>query len=236
MFQVPWPSSKSIRRRRQGPHWADLNGVAREIRTEWLFRERRNFNVFSSAGKFDQGFTGNFVSKTSTSAALNTALSVQQDQLRKGDWLREVTLLFNKTSLAWPVCQRLVLERALPALVANWAVQGVVRQEKLEDPVLSLLDLVRISDHGHVVRRFNETRWLQCWSSAGVNFDQTHSAHADWFHSWVITKTRDVGSCLFGRGDQHVAFLGRDISSIKVERHRGDAFGSLLSHVGTLPL
>jgi hypothetical protein len=50
-----------------------------------------------------------------------------------------VTLLFDEAGFTRTVRQRLVLERALAALVTDRTVEGMISEQKLQDAVLGLL-------------------------------------------------------------------------------------------------
>ena len=122
-----------------------------------------------------------------------------------GDGLGPVALLLEEPALAGPVGEDLVLQRALAALVAHRAVEGMVHEEELEHPVLRLLDLLRggvdhhAVGHGHVAGR------LQRGPARSRHLDQAHPAHADGLHAGVVAEARDEGAGLLGRGDQELA-------------------------------
>ena len=112
-----------------------------EVRGEGVVREDGHLHLLAPADEVDLGLAGDLGGEAGAAAALDAALPVEQHQLGDGDGLFEVPLLLEEPALARPVGEGLVLERALPALVAHRAVERVVDEEELEHPVLGLLHL-----------------------------------------------------------------------------------------------
>ena len=142
LLEVPWAGGEAVRRRGQRSDGADLDRVARVVRAERSTWEGRDLDLVTSPGEVDQCLTGDLLGEACAAAALDAALTVQEDQLRDGQRLGEVTLLLDESRLSWAVDKGLVLERALTALVADRAVQRVVGEQELEHAVLRLLDLL----------------------------------------------------------------------------------------------
>jgi hypothetical protein len=61
-----------------------------------------------------------------------------------------VAFLFGEPGNTQAVAEGVVLQGTLAALVADRAVQGVIRQQQLDDTVLSGDDLGRVGVHHHV--------------------------------------------------------------------------------------
>ena len=116
-----------------------------------------------------------------------------------------------------PVGERLVLERALAALVADRAVERVVGQQELEHAVLGLLHLVDAGDDLHALGDLDEARRLQRGAARALDLDQAHAAHADRLHARVVAKARDVGPGPLGRLDDQLA-LASAVTGAAVER------------------
>ena len=55
----------------------------------------------------------------------------------------------------------------------------------------------------------DEARRLQRGARGTVHLDQAHPAHAHRLHAGVVAEARDVGPGPLGRGDEHLARLGR---------------------------
>ena len=76
----------------------------------------------------------------------------RQHEVADRDRLLVVALLLDEAALARAVAERLVLQRALAALVADRAVERVVGEQELEDAVLRLLGRRRLGVDLHVRR------------------------------------------------------------------------------------
>ena len=113
--------------------------------------EGRHLDLLAAPGEVDLGLAGHLGGEAGAAGALDAALAVEQHEVRDGDGLLEVALLLDEAALARAVGQRLVLQRALAALVADRAVERVVGQQELEHAVLGLLHLLRGGVDHHAV-------------------------------------------------------------------------------------
>ena len=93
-----------------------------------------------------------------------------------------MALFFDIAALAWAVRERLVLQRTLSALVAHWAVERMVGEEKFEDALVGPLHLgsvgaddLAVSDRGHARHDHHRSAWA-------LDFDQTLATHAHGLH------------------------------------------------------
>ena len=89
------------------------------------------------------------------------ALPVEKHEVADRDRLFVVALLLDEPALARTVAERLVLQRALAALVAHRAVERVVDEEELEDAVLGLLHPLALGVDIHVGRALEHAARLQ---------------------------------------------------------------------------
>ena len=231
LLEVPRPSGEAVGGGRQGPHRADLDGVAREVRAERLAREGRHLHEVATSGEVDQGLTRHLVGEPGAAAALDAALAVEQDQLGDRDGLGEVSLLLDEAGLAGTVGQGLVLQRALAALVADRAVERVVGEEELEDAVLGLLDLLRVGDDLHALASSDVAGGHEGRAPRALDLDEAHPADADGLHARVVAEARDVGAGALGGGDDHLALLGGHLTAVEGEGDLG--VRGLLRHAGT---
>ena len=159
LLEVPRPGLEAVGLGEQRAHRADLHGVAAEVRRERLVGERVDLGVVAAVDELDQRVAGDLVGEAGAAVALDAALAVEQHEVRQRDGLLPVALLLDEAGLAGAERERLVLQRALAALVAHRAVERVVDEQELEDAVLRLLDRGRVGDdllalgHRHVSRR-----------------------------------------------------------------------------------
>ena len=139
LLEVPRAGLEAVRGGGEGPDRADLDGVAAEVRGEgavgerWPPRSRRRARRSRSAARRRprrrSGCSGAHWMHRSRSSKTSGG---------DGDRLGPVALLLDEAALARPVGERLVLQRALAALVADGAVQRVVDEQELEHPLLRL--------------------------------------------------------------------------------------------------
>ena len=87
----------------------------------------------------DQRVAGDLVGEAGAAVAQDAALAVEQHEVADRDRLLEVALLLDVAALARAVAERLVLQRALAALVAHRAVERVVGEQQLEHALLGPL-------------------------------------------------------------------------------------------------
>ena len=186
--------------------------------------------LLAPPGEVDLGLPGHVGGEPGAARALDTALTIEQHQVRDGDRLLEVALLLDEPALARTVGQGLVLQRALAALVADGTVERVVGQQELQHPVLRLLDLLRGGVDHHPVGHRDEAGRLQRGAAGAVHLDQAHAAHAHRLHARVVAEARDVGPGPLGRGDQQLARLGRHGAPVEGD---GELLGRLVSQRGT---
>ena len=141
----------------------------------------------------DQRVAGHLLGEPGAAVAEDAALAVEVDEVADRDRLLEVPLLLDEAALARPVGDRLVLQRALAALVAHRAVERVVDEQELEDAVLRLLGRPRDSVSTFMSGRHRDhARRLERRAAAGVDLDDAHPAHADRLHARVVAEARDV--------------------------------------------
>ncbi len=130
----------------------------------------------AASEEVDLRLSGDLRREPHAATALDAALAVQQHELGDRDGLGPVALLLQEPALARAVGEHLVLERALPALVAHGAVEGVVHEEELEHTVLGLLDLLRGGVDLHAVGDGHVAGGLQ-GGPAGPDTSTRHIRH-----------------------------------------------------------
>ena len=166
----------------------------------------------AAAAEVDQRISGDLGREAGAAAALDAALTVEQDEVADRDRLLEVPLLLDEARLARTERERLVLERALAAAVADRAVERVVDEEELEHAVLHGLDRRALRAHDHAVgdgRRAGDLEAAQT-----LDLDEAHPAHADRLHALVVTEARDVGAVLLRDLDQQLTARRLDLAAV----------------------
>ena len=186
---------------------ADLHGVAAEVRGERLVREGVDLRSGRRGPwKWISGSPATSLAKRVQRSHRMQRSRSRQHEVADRDRLLEVALLLDEAALARAVGQRLVLQRALAALVADRAVERVVDQQELEHAVLGLLGDLADS----VSTTMPAATWImQAGCSAGpaarVDLDEAHAAHAHRLHALVVAEARDVDAGPLGGVDDQLA-------------------------------
>ena len=156
--------------------------------------------------------------------AQDAALAIQQDLGGQAQRLLERALGIGEAGLAATLGERLVLQGALAALVADRAVERVVDEQELHDAALGAVDnlggVLGLDDHarGDGLR----TRGLGLGHEAqlarvAVGHADLHEALAACGHGGqqrVVTETRDPDAGLLGRADHERALGDRNLNVV----------------------
>jgi hypothetical protein len=137
--EVPRPGLEPVGLGGEGAHRADLHGVAGEVRRERVIGEGVDLGAVAAVLEVDQRVAGHVLGEPGAAVAEDAPLPVEVDVVGDGDRLLVVPLLLDEPALARAEGHGVVLEGALAALVAHRAVERVVDEQELEDPVLGLL-------------------------------------------------------------------------------------------------
>ena len=123
----------------QRPDRADLHRVAGEVGVERLAVGGADELVRAPLEELDERVPGDLLREPGAAGAGDAALPVEQHLAGDRDRLGEGALVVGEAGVALPVRHRLVLQRALAALVAHRAVERVVDEQELHHPALRLL-------------------------------------------------------------------------------------------------
>ena len=176
------------------PEKYDVNGSSGKVMT--------SVRVAAPA-EVDERVARDLVGEAGAAAALDAALAVEQHEVADRDRLLEVALLLDEARLARTERERLVLQRALAAAVADRAVERVVDEQELEHAVLRLASPRRdCGVHDHAVGDRRRARDLQ--AAHALDLDEAHAAHADRLHALVPAEARDVGAVLLRDLDEQL--------------------------------
>ncbi len=232
LLEVPGAGLEAVRLGRQRAHGADLHGVAAEVRRERVVGEGVDLGVVAPVHEVDQRVAGHLLGEARAAVAQDAALAVEEDHVADRDRLLLVALLLDEARLAGPVGHRLVLQRALAALVAHGAVERVVDQQELEHPVLGLLGDRGLGVDLHVRRALEHAARLQRRAPTGVDLDDAHAAHADGLHARVGAEVRDVDAVALRRVDDELALVRHDRCAVEGDRDAFDGRRLLLLRAG----
>ena len=177
--EVPGAGLEAVRLGGERTDRADLHGVAREVRHERLVGERHHLGVVAAADEVDQLVAGDLVGEAGAAVAQDAAFAVEVDQVADRDRLLVVALLLDVARLAGAVAERLILQRALAALVADRTVERVVREQQFEHALLGALDLRGVGAHDLAIGDRGHARHHHHRATRSLDLDHALAAHAD---------------------------------------------------------
>ena len=134
-----------------------------------------HLGLVAAVGEADQRVAGDLVGEAGAAVAQDAALAIEQHEVADRDRLLEVPLLLDVAALAGAVAERLVLQRALAALVADRAVERVVGEEQLDHALLGPLRRRRLGVDLHVRRHRHHARRRELRAATAVDLDEAHA-------------------------------------------------------------
>jgi hypothetical protein len=114
----------------EGAHWADICDVAGELGLKHFLDVGADFGGLAPASRAQIMIPPDLLRKPDAAGTMDTPVHMGDHQRPKILVLNSPLLLIIPGHLI-PVIQRIVLQVALPALVADGAVQGVIGQDEL---------------------------------------------------------------------------------------------------------
>ena len=167
---------------------------------------------------------GDFLAEAHAARAVNAPRHFGGDQ-RPDVAARDRALALGEARIVGAVAHRLVLQRALAALVADRAVQRVVDQQKFQRAFLRFARQLRIGERHHALGhrrgagRQRLRRGLHFLAQKPIapgrrflgraaHLHQAHAAVRRDGQLRVVAKARDVDAGAVGRADQHLARFG----------------------------
>ena len=193
---------------------ADLHGVAGEVGLERLLLVDADLLQRAALEQGDERVAGDLVGEPGAARAQDAALAVQQHLGGDVDRLGERALDVLEPAARAAVGHRLVLQRALAALVADRAVQRVVDQQQLHHAVLGLvghrrgvlgLDLHALADRDRAGGLRLGHRPQAAVRAGRRDLDQALAAGADRVEQRVVAEPRDLDAELLGGADDQGA-------------------------------
>src|SRR5262249_41409904 len=147
---VPRPRPKAVGGAGQRADRTDLHRVPDELAVDGLGERRPDLAVVAALEPLQRVIPGNDLAEPHAPPAEDAPLAVEDEHRPHADVLAKGALGFNEPPLPRPKLERVVLQRALAALVADRAVQRVVHQQELEDALLAGLHALGLRAHDHV--------------------------------------------------------------------------------------
>ena len=219
----------------------DLDRVAREVGLEGLLLVDADLLEGTPLDQRDEGVAGDLLGEARTARAQHAALAVEQhlggDVDRLGERALHATAR-GEAGLATAVAHGLVLQGALATLVADRAVERVVDQEELHDPLLRLVGHVagRLGVDHHALRDRDRAGRLWLGERAAVagvrDVDQALAARTDRLEQRVVAEPRDLCADLLG-GTDHQGVLGNaDLDAVDGQGHQVGLLDLGCAHAG----
>ena len=231
--EVERPRTEAIKRTGERTHRADLNRVARVIRVEWRVWADADLLLGTPLEELEHRVAGDLLGKAGAARARDAALAIEQDLGADIDGLGEGAALLLEAGHGLSGRHRLVLQRALPALVADGAVERVIEEQELHHSLLRLIGHLRraLGLDDHPVGDRDRARGLRL--ALALDLDQAHAACRDRVEERVIAKARDLDAHEFGHADDKHALGHANVDP--VDGHGDDVDGldgSLLGREG----
>src|SRR6185312_2318614 len=197
------------------------------LRGHGLVEIGRNFNVFAATYQADLRHAGDLGDEPDAARALDAAGHHRLDQ-RAHEFLFDGPLVVGIAAVVAAIAHGLVLQVALPALVADRAVQRVVDQQELHHPVAGLLDHRRVGEDLHVLGGRELTGDLRL-GRAGLHLDEAHAAVAGDGEALVVAETRDLLAGQFGHLQHVHAGFELDLDAVDFGFRHGPSTSLLIA-------
>ena len=200
---------------------AHVHEVAGEERMHALLLERRDLAAVSAVDDVDLRVALDVAHEAHAPRAEDAAVAVEHQRRAEVDIGLHALAVESAArklhaALVRPECVRKILERALAALVAHGAVEGVVDQQQLEHAGARRHDIGRACGDDHAVAADRGARRLQLRHL--LDFDDADTARAVDADARVIAVVRNLDAALDGGLQHRPAFLNFDRPAVDCQR------------------
>ena len=229
--EVEGARPEPVRRAGERAHGADLHGVAGEVGVERLVRRGADLLLGAALEQLDHRVARDLLGEPGAARAGHAALTVEEHLRADVDRLLELALRPVEAALRPTDGHRLVLQGALAALVAHRAVQGVVQEQELHDPLLGEPGHLGgvLGVHLHALGQHLGAGGLRLGHA--LDLDEAGAAGRDRLEEGMVAEARDLDAELLGGAD-HEGALGHphldavDDDGDEVDRHLDVGTGS----------
>ena len=239
-LQVEGPRLEAVGRRGERTHRADLHDVAGEVGIVGVLLVEPDLLQRAAFHQRDERVAGDLLREPGAAGAQHAAFAVEEDLRGDVDRLRVGAFHPAVTRLAVPVAERLVLQGALAALVADGAVERVVDQQQLQDALLGAFRHGRadLGAHHHALGNRHGAGGLGFGETAAVarvgDLDQALPAGPDGVEQRMVAEPGNGGADHLGGPDDEGSLrdADRDVvdgegDEIRFRRHLGCGVGWL---------
>ena len=227
LFQLPGPRIEGVGFGGQGADRAEIDHIAGEFRGDGLFQIGGDLGIFAAADHPDLRHAGDLGDETDAARALDAARHLGRDD-RTHIFVFDGALVFREARTGTAIGNRLVLQVAFAALVADRAIERVVDEQELHHPFARLLDHRRQRIHRWRLTIRSAAHILDLHGAGSGRFggpdqlDQTHAAIAGDRQALMIAETRNLASGGLGGLQQRVG--SRNLDFLAVDNDLAEIF------------
>jgi len=199
LAQLPGAIAEAGHPVRQRADRADVNDAARGLRIHRLAGEGINHRLAPALEEAELGLVFPFFQVADAAPAQDTALLVEQDQVADGVTLVLVAFRLDELRGAWAILHRLILQRALAALVADGTIERVIDQDEAQVGLAHGLHLLGVRAHDHPLGHAHRAGGVEPATARPDELHQAHAARAERIELGVRAEDRDLDAGRFGR-------------------------------------
>ena len=131
-FELPWSSLEGVWQVVESADWAEINDVSGQLISDHVLNVSGDLIDLTSTNLTEGEFTSNLLSESDASSAMDTSGHGSLDE-----WadvlVLDSSLIFSHSALFISINLGNILQIALTALIANWAIEWVVSQKEFHD-------------------------------------------------------------------------------------------------------
>lgn len=213
-FELPWSSLEGVWQVVEGADWAEINNVSGQLIGDHLLNIGGDLIDLSSTNLTESEFTSNLLSESDASSTMDTSGHSSLDEwadvlVLNGSLILSHSALFVSINLGD------ILQIALTALIANWAIEWVVSQKEFHDTASSDPGLLGSGDDFQIWSNLSGAGCQWLWRA--LNLDEAHSAVSSHREALVIAKSGNFNSSLSAGLINGVGGIDRDWLAINVD-------------------
>ena len=145
--ELPRPRHEGVRLRGERPYGAEIDHVAGEVRQHAALEIGGDLHVLAAADRAELFHASDLGHEAHTARAVDAAIHVGADQGPEIFVLDRALIVLEAAGVE-AISHGLILQIALPALVADRAVERMIDEQEFEHALAGLLDRLRAGDDG----------------------------------------------------------------------------------------
>lgn len=192
-FEFPWSSLEGVWQVVEGADWAEIDNVSRQLVGDHLLDVGGDLIDLSSTNLTEGELTSDLLGESNTSGAMDASGHRGLDE-RTNILVLNSPLVLSHSALLITINLGDILQIALTALIANWAVEGMVSQKEFHNTASGDPSLLGSGNDFQIWSNLGGARSQWLWRA--LNFDEAHSAVSSHRKALVIAKSGNFNSCL----------------------------------------